>query len=235
MSDMFRSKNVCTKICGLMNEDDVRLCLSLGVKRIGFVTEFPTPVPWNVTRQKAKELRSILPDDVEAVVVTGGDVDKILNIADIVKPNYIQMHCDKELNIMKDLIKALKDRNICVILKYPTSNNTQLEIFNTDDEKTIVETMVGLGIKEILIDPRTKENAAAKNLSADTDLVRRIGTYSEVPVILAGGITPDNILEKLNESGARSVDVMNGSETEPGKKSKEMIVSLLEKVKQLNV
>ena len=36
------------KICGLMREEDVELCVNAGTDIIGFVVEYPVDVPWNL-------------------------------------------------------------------------------------------------------------------------------------------------------------------------------------------
>lgn len=218
--------NVVIKVCGLMNEQDIMLCRKYNVDRMGLVTEFPTPVPWNISREKAAELRKFIPQDKTAVVVTGGSPDTIMDIASLVRPDMVQIHFKGSLDIMKELIARLHAEGIGVIGKFPGSEKDMLGIFGSTDIKSITELIALSGADEILIDPRNTDNAAEKKLSADTNLVRTVKNCSKIPVILAGGITPENMMDKLSESEAEYVDIMNGSENSPGEKSEEKIRTL---------
>ena len=44
------------KICGIMDEDGLRTCLAYHPDMLGFVTEYPVPVPWNLSRERTEEL-----------------------------------------------------------------------------------------------------------------------------------------------------------------------------------
>jgi len=220
-----KNKRIGLKVCGLMNEKDVKMCVDLGVDRLGLVTEFPSPVPWNITREQAAVLRGFIPkaSGSDAVMVTGGSPEEIMAKAMCVKPDLVQMHFKGNLEDMTALILELHKNEIGTIGKYPTKQADQQNIFGTTDIPEIVRKMCEAGVDEILVDPRNPENADYKSLLADTNLVRQIKECSKVPVILAGGITPENVMEKWEECHADSVDVMNGSEDAPGNKSIEKI------------
>ncbi len=53
------------------------------------------------------------------------------------------------------------------------------------------------------------------------------------PVILAGGITPDNAVEALRKTGACGLDLSTGVEESPGIKSKEKLKQLFQQLKTL--
>lgn len=224
---MCEKHNIQLKVCGLMNAEDVDLCVSLGVTRLGFVTQFPVPVPWNITVEKAAELVRRVPEGISTVMVTGGTSETILNYAKAVRPSMVQIRYGESVEDMTNLVGNLTNLGIKVIGKYPVSPKTQEELFQTTDPFEIARIFEKSGVDEILIDPRSKDNAASRNLVADTDLVRTVNDVSNIPVILAGGITPDNMLQKMQECGVNSVDVMNGSEIEPGRKSADKIRELI--------
>gem|GEM_PF-4954359 len=64
------------KVCGLMNQKDLELCVQAGVHTTGFVVDFPEPVPWNLSPAEARRLIDKVPAMVSSCVVTGGAVDK---------------------------------------------------------------------------------------------------------------------------------------------------------------
>ena len=52
---------VRVKVCGLMNERDVISCAEAGIHTLGFVADYPEPVPWNLTRDEARRLIARVP------------------------------------------------------------------------------------------------------------------------------------------------------------------------------
>ena len=69
---------VRVKICGNTNAEQVRLCVASGADCVGFVVEYPIPVPWNLSREQAAELLSLVPPMVTRAVVTGGGPEAVL-------------------------------------------------------------------------------------------------------------------------------------------------------------
>lgn len=218
------------KICGLMNPDDVAICVEQGVERIGIVVEYPLAVPWNLSREEAKAVRAAIPKGFSAVMVTGGSPEKIIELAKVVRPNLVQLHYQETLSETAMIAKELKKFGIGVIKTLPVGEESCLAQFETTDLKTIVKGICETYVAEILVDPRHGSDVAKKNLKADEDLFQVIKSLSTKPVILAGGLKPENLKETLERTGAEAVDLMNGSEDAPGKKSQEKIreiVSLL--------
>ena len=103
------------KICGLMNEEDVNLCVKAGVHTVGFVVDYPVPVPWNMTRAEARRLVEKVPPYVSSCVVTGGTVENILAVAEAVRPDLIQLHYQETLPEIKELAHRLGRQGIKTI------------------------------------------------------------------------------------------------------------------------
>jgi len=53
----------------------------------------------------------------------------------------------------------------------------------------------------------------------------------DMPYLLAGGLTPDNVRDAIRKTGAPAVDVSSGVETIPGEKSPELIRDFLQATK----
>ena len=68
------------KICGIRTEEDAALCVEAGADALGFVVEYPVPVPWTVDRDQAAAMMRRLPPFVVRVAVVGGDAETILGI-----------------------------------------------------------------------------------------------------------------------------------------------------------
>ena len=118
------------KICGLMNQKDVNLCVQAGVHMVGFVVDYPISVPWNLTMSKARELIHQVPPFVSACVVTGGTVKKVLDLVNETCPNVVQLHYKETLQEVKELAHQLKLRGVKTIkaLRIDDKGNSDFEI-----------------------------------------------------------------------------------------------------------
>jgi phosphoribosylanthranilate isomerase len=78
-----------------MSRNDINMAVAAGADSLGFVTEYPVPVPWNILRQRSAELIASAPPFVTTTAVVGGVVKDILAIAQTVKPHFLQLHGDE--------------------------------------------------------------------------------------------------------------------------------------------
>ena len=198
------------KICGLMNEYDVKLCESLGVDILGFVVEYPREVPWNLTRDRAKEL--LAATQCPTCIVTGGISERVIALARELKPDMVQLHYKETVMQTAEIAKELTKWNIQTV--------------KAVDTDLYIEALCETDIAAILVDTRTAENAAQNIQMIDTDLFNRIKEKSNKPLIIAGGITPENVGDIVSRTGANWIDVLTGVECSPGNKDKEKIEAL---------
>jgi phosphoribosylanthranilate isomerase len=84
------------KICGITSEDDAALCVEAGADALGFVVEYPLPVPWTIDRSRAASLMAALPPFVVRVAVVGGDAPTIVAIAETTRADVVQLHLDED-------------------------------------------------------------------------------------------------------------------------------------------
>ena len=221
-------RTVKIKICGLMREEDVVFCQEAGVDILGFVTEYPLPVPWNLTRQEAAGLLDRVTAPHKSCIVTGGSPEKILDLARDLKPDLIQLHYRETLEDTKQILQALEPLGVGVIKTVPPDRLERIRQFGTEDLSAIASLLEKAGVYAILADSRTPENAARRSKNLDKVLFCGLMEVSRKPVILAGGITPENIGEILEDCGASFIDVMTGVENSPGVKDREKILGLIQ-------
>ena len=205
-----------------MRLEDVRICVRHGVDIAGFVVDYPKPVPWNLSVQSAKELISAASGSVETCVVTGGPPDKILSLIAETHPDYVQLHSGETLADTLRLAGELGKSSVKIIKAlFPDT---------PDLEKTAVD-FCEAGVFALLFDPRTPDNAAHGG-EADIAAYRRLQSAVSCPVILAGGLTPENVAELVLKTGAPIIDLMTGVETRPGAKDEAKVIALFEAVEK---
>lgn len=215
------------KICGLMQPEDVRHCLDIGVDVLGFVTEYPLAVPWNLKREQTAALFDQIrrSDDRQAksCIVTGGSPEFVINLATELKPDLVQLHYRETFEDTRIIVNELKKLDIGIIKTIPASPAARLEQFGTDNLLAAVELLNCIDIYAILVDSRGPENASETGRKIDTKFCRQVIQAAKKPVIIAGGISPENIIEVIEETGAEIVDIMTGVEVSPGIKSFELL------------
>ena len=225
-------RTVKIKICGLMREEDVVFCQEAGVDILGFVTEYPLPVPWNLTRQEIAALLARVSLPHKSCIVTGGSPEKILELARELKPDLIQLHYRENLEETSRIVEALAPLGIGIIKTVPPGPEERVRQFGTEDLSAIASLLEKAGVYAILADSRTPENAARRSKNLDKVLFCGLMEVSRKPVILAGGITPENIGEILEDCGASFIDVMTGVENSPGVKDREKILQLIRRARR---
>jgi phosphoribosylanthranilate isomerase len=224
------------KICGLMQPEDVRHCLDIGVDILGFVTEYPLAVPWNLKREQTAALidqvRRSADGQAKSCIVTGGSPEFVIELATELKPDLIQLHYRESFEDARVIANKLKGLGIGIIKTIPISSDARLEQFGTDDLLAVVELLNSIDIYAILIDSRGPDNAAESGRKIDTKFCRQVIAAAKKQVIIAGGIRPENVIEVIEKTGAKIIDIMTGVEVSPGVKSFELlnqVAVLLEK------
>ncbi len=212
------------KICGLMRAEDVRMCIRHGADIVGFVVEYPRPVPWNLSAAEAKELIAAIRKPTETCVVTGGPPAHVLRVAAETKPDYIQLHGGETLGETAILVGELEKRGIKIIKAlFPDT---------PDLEKTAVD-FCAAGVHALLFDPRTPNNASHSG-TADLPAYQRLRHAANCPAILAGGITPENAARIVRQTKARMIDLMSGVEISPGIKDEAKVAALFQALQGSN-
>jgi indole-3-glycerol phosphate synthase len=176
------------KICGITNKEDLSFCASYA-DAVGFIVGYPKS-PRNISIEKAKQLISYVPPFTNAVVVIP-DFNKAITIYNALKPDIIQLHGNENV----EDVKAFRKHVQCKIIK-ACSVKDALEYSKHVDA--------------ILIDDKYGKYDLSK--------VKSIIKKSKKPVILAGHLTLENILDVLEKVHPYGIDVASGIERKPGEK-----------------
>ncbi len=209
---------VRVKLCGLMNDRDVAAAEAAGADAVGFVTEYPVPVPWNLDRERARELARLVSPFVTTVAVVGGPVEEMVAIALTVRPKILQLHGDESLDDIMEVVQALDETGIKVIKALRVEVDTGQARFEETDPVLAGSALVGSGIVALIVDSVTSERPAGTGVSLDWKLAARMGEEINCPLILAGGLNAGNVAEAVSRVHPYAVDVITGGEWAPGVK-----------------
>jgi phosphoribosylanthranilate isomerase len=219
------------KICGINSLNDAMLCVDAGVDAVGFVTEYPVPVPWNVGRERTRELISKLPPFVSSTVVTSGNIGKILEIAKDTNPDVIQLHGEEPLTDIEKAVEKLTDDGIRVIKALSIDVDTQRAHFEIPDPIEAAHSLQDLGIQALVLDSRTKSMPAGTGTTLNWGIAREIREATSIPIILAGGLNQWNVRDAIRAVRPYAVDVITGVEAYPGKKDPDKVKAFVKSAK----
>lgn len=222
---------VRVKICGTTNEEDIKVCVQHGADAIGFVVEYPVPVPWNLRIKEAAELMANVPPLISRVCVVGDEYEKVMEVAEILRPDAIQLHGSEGLDTTERLVSGIRSLKIKVIKAvrfYSDTGKTASEIENPVELCRLFKDM---GVDAILLDSATSSMPAGTGKKIDWHLASEIRASTELPVILAGGLTPDNVRDAISQVRPYAVDVISGVEAERGRKDPEKVKRFIAQAK----
>lgn len=200
------------KVCGLTHAEDVDAAVRAGADRLGFVVEYPLPVPWNLSMDAARELMARVPDHVATVAVAGGNADTLIEILRRTQPTMIQLHADEP----PDVVEAVAATGTPVLKALRA--NTGEPIGSADRWITAAERFVAAGASEILLDSHSAERPAGTGHAFDWKIAAAVVAAIDVPVVLAGGLTPDNVADAVRTVNPGCVDVITGVSTDGDRK-----------------
>ena len=210
------------KLCGMTNGDDIRFCCRAGTDIIGLVAEYPRSVPWNLTSREAASLLPYVEKPAKSCLVTGGSIVHILSLADTLQPDMIQLHGGESLTDTAALADALAERGIETVKALPVRPDGLCELEGVPSLKTAVAFLNDTAVSMLLIDSRAPSSPAASG-QIDAALYQQAALLSRKPVMLAGGLTPQNLADRLAALHPYGVDILTGVETAPRVKSREAI------------
>jgi phosphoribosylanthranilate isomerase len=213
-------KTVRVKICGVTREEDLRMICDMGADAVGFVVNVPSS-PRNLTIETAKKLIRHVPVFVKSVIVTvPKSVNEIMNLHGKLKPDVIQIHGDNIRNIL-----ALREKlpNIPLVKAVTVKS----------------EEVVNASIKEleffdaVLLDSYSPRKHGGTGVTHNWSLSKRVReVIHPKPLILAGGLNPENVKDAIRAVKPYAVDVSTGVESEPGVKDAGKVEAFIKNAKE---
>lgn len=200
------------KICGITRCEDAQLAVSAGADAIGLV--FYDKSPRFVTKQLAAEISQEVPLFVTRVALFK-DANKQLveTVLQNVEIDLIQFHGSETAEFCTQFslpyIKALGMKG--------AEHDAGFLSQNAEKYATA---------KALLLDGHAVGEAGGTGESFDWASV----SATDKPLVLAGGLTPENVAQAISLMHPFAVDVSSGVETAPGIKSKDKVVEFMRNV-----
>ena len=204
-----------------------------GADALGFVTEYPVPVPWNLDRERAASLVAMASPFVTTVAVVGGSPEEMVRIARKVRPRVLQLHGDESLDDIRQVLDGLDGTGICIIKALRIEVDTGLARFEETEPVKAGTVLANSGIAALIVDSKTSSRPAGTGVTLDWDVSARMVKEIGLPLILAGGLTSENVAQAVQQVKPYAVDVISGVEKEPGVKDGEKMRKFIAAAKGL--
>ena len=207
------------KICGITRLEDALAAVNAGADALGMV--FYEPSPRNIDISKAAEIAKKIPGFVSLVgLVVNAGKERVQQILSEVPLQVVQFHGDE----MPDECDAI-DHHYIKAMRLGTEGSG-LSGESLRKEINSFESAAG-----VLLDTYRKGTPGGTGEKFDWDLVPQSDEIQGKPIILAGGLTPENVFEAVKTVKPYAVDVSGGVESEPGIKDAARIRAFLESVR----
>jgi len=208
------------KICGITNEEDACQAAQLGADAIGL--NFYARSPRHVSEETAERIVRRLPPFVEPVgLFVNEPLDEIVSrVRQLVFLRTIQWHGDRH-----DLPPAGAYH---FIPGFAVRDRDDLRVVTAYLDKCRDARRLPAAV---LVDSHVPGVYGGTGRTAPWDLLADF--RPEVPVILAGGLNPENVTEAIRIVRPYGVDVASGVEAKPGRKDMEKMRRFIRAVREV--
>ncbi|MBD2436264.1 phosphoribosylanthranilate isomerase [Nostoc sp. FACHB-110] len=204
------------KICGVTQPQQAKAIASLGATAIGFICVPGSPR--YVTASQIHAAVTELPDNIDKIgVFANAPIEQISQVVHDSGLTGVQLHGDESTDFCHQLrqqiphveiLKALRIRNI----EHLTQASTYSQHVDT-----------------LLLDAYHPQQLGGTGQTLDWKMLEQF--HPSRPWFLAGGLTPDNILQALSQVNPGGIDLSSGVEIKPGDKDLNKVALLFDRLK----
>jgi phosphoribosylanthranilate isomerase len=208
------------KICGLRDVRTIELARTLGCDYFGMIHHPKSPR--YVSLELMRQLRSHIPEGRAVGVVVQPDLKKTQALIDT-GIDVLQVHFDLDwqgqLPLLRDILT--EKVKLWVVPRIEPGANHPEFLFSEADA--------------MLVDTFSTEHYGGTGKPGDwAGFAQLKSAHPQFQLILAGGLTPENVAEAISQSGADFVDVSSSLESTPGEKSEDKIRALFRELGRLS-
>jgi phosphoribosylanthranilate isomerase len=200
---------VKVKICGITTLEDALHAVRAGADALGFV--FFEASSRYISPEQAASIISALPPFIQVVgLFVNAEIECVNSTADFCRLDIVQLHGDEPPAycnmIRRRVIKAFRIKDI-----------------------TSIDPIKNYRVAGMLLDAFSSKAYGGTGQTFNWEVAKEAGQYG--PVILAGGLTPDNVGLAVEKVSPYGVDVSSGVETTPGRKDPEKVSEFIRRSK----
>ena len=198
------------KVCGVTCAEDIELLVDSGATAVGL--NLWSQSPRCVSEKSLLELTQLAKGRLDVVWVTVDmELTQLSGLAEAGNPDWIQLHGDQG----PEYLDALGPKAFYAVgLK----------------DQAHVDTALNAPGALVLIDARDEKLKGGTGVLAPLELA--VNVCKARPTVLAGGLTPENVGDRISSCRPAGVDTASGVEITPGKKDPEKVRRFCESARQ---
>lgn len=203
---------VRAKVCGLTRAEDVALAVDAGADAVGVVVDVPVDSPRAVSADRAAELFAGAPPFVTTVLVTMPETaERARRLYETTTPDVVQVHGTLSPEAVADLRASI-----------PASVLVAVGLEDPIREYATVA-------DGVVVDSTDESGAGGTGRTHDWERTRDLRDALDVPLVLAGGLTPGNVADAVVTVDPFAVDVSSGVEARGGVKNPEAVRAFVQR------
>ena len=201
------------KICGITDPEDARQAVELGAWALGL--NFWAHSERRCPPAAAEEIAATYRRGVElAGVFVNATLDEVAGAVDRYELGLVQLHGDEGPAYCREVARRTGARVIKAARVRDAASVRDLEAFHTDFH---------------LLDAAVPGQRGGTGQSFSWELAA--AHRGAVPMILAGGMNPDNVAEAIRVTSPYAVDTASGTESSPGRKDPAKVTAFFRAVR----
>ena len=205
---------VKVKVCGITNVRDARSAATAGADALGF--NFVAGSKRYIDPQFVRPIIMEVPPFVSCVgVFVNAEPQRVVEIMDMCGLHYAQLHGSES----PARCARLKGRKLIKAFR----------IRKQDDVRELAKYRVDA----YLLDTYVPGQQGGTGETFDWSIARAAREHGRI--IIAGGLTPDNVAQAIRQARPYGVDVASGVEEEPGLKSRRLVQAFIRNAKNVDV
>ncbi len=210
---------VNVKICGVTNKDDAHLVVDSGADMLGMIVDVPVATPRKIRIDEAEELSKEIGDAIDIVVVLcPKSVEEVKDVVRRIEPFGVQLHGFESNAFLKSVRNVLTDVKL-------------IKTVHVDERGMIHGGMPDEDFVDFILLDTISAQIGGTGKTHRWDTSREIVEQSTIPIILSGGLTPENVADAIKAVNPYGVDVASGVEFSAGIKSKEKVYQFVRNAK----
>lgn len=207
------------KICGVVGPEDARVVADSGADAVGL--NFYSRSLRCVTTTEAKAIAAAAPGLLKVGLFVNEQPQMIRGIAEVVGLDCLQLHGDESPELLE------------LLSPWPVIKAFRIELSNREQVRGAARDWLDRGAAGILLDAAQHPGEfGGGGQPADWLVAAELVECLNGPVILAGGLNPDNIETAIEAVRPYGVDVASGVENAPGRKDLDACLRFAETAKR---
>jgi phosphoribosylanthranilate isomerase len=211
------------KICGITRPADLRLVEQAEASHFGTIVDIPrSPRSLSVAQAAMLGAQTSVP---QVCVMETADPSQVRAAVAHIRPVAVQLHGPLDLPALEQIRLAMPAQvQLWLALGLPAAN---LEA-SCDIAALLasVSQLAQAGVARIVLDTLSGGHTGGTGKTSDWNLAARVVAESPLPVMLAGGITAENVAGAVHTVRPAGIDASSGVEQLPGVKDPEKLTLL---------